>query len=48
VVWSGGHSYVLERAAGGRFRWVGLGDRGQPVALTPEDLQARGWTRTPS
>lgn len=49
VVWSGGHSYVLEGPGllGGQ-RWVGLDGRGRPLALSPDDLQARGWTLTPN
>lgn len=48
VVWSGGHSYVLEGAALGGPRWVGLDGRGRPLVLSPADLQARGWTLTPN
>ena len=49
VVWSGGHCYVLEdRGQFGATRWVGLDDRGRPLALSPAQLQARGWTFTPS
>lgn len=49
VVWSGGHSYVLEaRWEPGSARWVGLDDRGRPLALTPKALQRRGWSHTPS
>jgi hypothetical protein len=49
VVWSGGHSYVLEMSElfGRSCRWVGLDHRGRPLALTAADLQARGWTLTP-
>jgi len=48
VVWSGGHSYVLEvPGAFGSGRWVGLDNRGRPLALSPADLRARGWTLTP-
>jgi hypothetical protein len=52
VVWSGGHSYVLEGQGlfGGLFggsRWVGLDDHGRPLALSPADLRARGWTLQP-
>jgi hypothetical protein len=43
VVWSKGHAYVLE---GFRARWVGVDDRGRPQALSGEQLQRRGWTRT--
>jgi hypothetical protein len=45
VVWSGGHSYVLEVELA---RWLGLDDRGRPIALTPKDLQRRGWSHRPS
>jgi hypothetical protein len=45
VVWSGGHAYVLE-GADGRARWVGVDDRGRPLALTNADLQRRGWSRS--
>ena len=50
VVWSGGHSYVLEvpDKLGRSCRWIGLGDYGRPLALSPADLQARGWTLRPS
>jgi hypothetical protein len=48
VVWSGGHSYVLERATLGGPRWVGLDGRGRPLVLSPAGLQARGWTLTPN
>jgi hypothetical protein len=48
VVWSGGHSYVLERLGGSGTRWVGLDERGRPLALTSQDLQRRGWTLYPS
>lgn len=48
VVWSGGHSYVFERPGVlGRFRWVGLDDRGRPIELSAADLHARGWTLQP-
>ncbi|MFI9814687.1 hypothetical protein [Saccharothrix variisporea] len=43
VVWSKGHAYVLE---GFRARWVGVDDRGRPRALSGEQLQRQGWTRT--
>jgi hypothetical protein len=45
VVWSGGHSYVLEGT--GNARWVGLDDRGRPLTLTSRDLQRRGWSPHP-
>ncbi|MEV0679667.1 hypothetical protein AB0I60_24390 [Actinosynnema sp. NPDC050436] len=45
VVWSKGHAYVLE---GFRARWVGVDDRGRPQALSGEQLQRRGWSRTRS
>ncbi|HEY3751596.1 MAG TPA: hypothetical protein VGL80_20640 [Pseudonocardiaceae bacterium] len=45
VVWSRGHAYVLEPVAG-RSRWMGVDDRGRPVALSGADLQRRGWSRT--
>ena len=48
VVWSGGHSYVLEKLGGSGTRWVGLDDRGRPLALTSQDLQRRGWTLHPN
>lgn len=50
VVWSGGHSYVLEGSGlmGARSLWVGLDDRGRPTSLSPEALRDRGWTLTPS
>lgn len=49
VVWSGGHSYVLEELGGsGMTRWMGLDARGRPLALTANDLQRRGWTLYPS
>ena len=49
VVWSGGHSYVLELPdiIGSGRRWVGLDGRGRPLALSPADLRARGWSLTP-
>lgn len=43
VVWSKGHAYVLE---GFRARWVGVDDRGRPQALSGDELQRRGWSRT--
>lgn len=45
VVWSAGHPFVLE-AGSGPARWVGVNDRGRPVALTARDLARRGWTYT--
>lgn len=42
VVWSGRHAYVLERVLG-RNRWVGVDDRGRPVALSCADLERKGW-----
>jgi hypothetical protein len=49
VVWSGGHSYVLEGPGVlGSGRWVGLDDHGRPLTLSAADLQARGWTFTPN
>ena len=48
VVWSGGHSYVLEQQGGAGTRWIGLDDRGRPLALTSQDLQRRGWTLRPA
>ncbi|MEU4743000.1 hypothetical protein AB0G02_21385 [Actinosynnema sp. NPDC023658] len=45
VVWSKGHAYVLE---GFRARWVGVDDRGRPQALSGDELQRRGWSRTRS
>jgi hypothetical protein len=49
VVWSGGHAYVLEELWGpGTARWVGLDARGRPLALTPRDLQRRGWSQYPA
>ena len=45
VVWSRGHAYVLEGSEG-RPRWMGVDDRGRPIALTNEDLHRRGWSRT--
>jgi hypothetical protein len=49
VVWSGGHSYVLELPdlVGRGGRWVGLDDRGRPLELSPAQLRARGWTLDP-
>lgn len=46
VVWSGGHSYVLE-GVGGRALWAGIDDRGRPRFLTDADLQRRGWSHHP-
>lgn len=48
VVWSGGHSYVLEKLGVSGTRWVGLDERGRPLALTSQDLQRRGWTLHPN
>lgn len=45
VVWSGDHAFVLEGYAG-RARWMGMDERGRPQALTNDDLQRRGWSRT--
>ena len=45
VVWSGGHSYVLE--GGAERRWAGVDDRGRARFLTDADLRRRGWTRGP-
>lgn len=45
VVWSGGHSYVLE-GMGGRAWWAGVDDRGRAQFLTYAELQRRGWSRT--
>lgn len=45
VVWSGGHSYVLE-GLGNRARWAGVDDRGRARFLTDADLQRRGWSHT--
>ncbi|MBA8824429.1 hypothetical protein FHX42_001776 [Saccharopolyspora lacisalsi] len=44
VVWSGGHSYVLE-GVGGRSLWAGVDDRGRPRFLTDAELASRGWSR---
>ncbi|RKT87784.1 hypothetical protein SAMN05421805_1011036 [Saccharopolyspora antimicrobica] len=44
VVWSGGHSYVLEGSAGAR--WAGVDDRGRARFLTDAELRRRGWSRT--
>ncbi|MEV0701884.1 hypothetical protein AB0I53_28765 [Saccharopolyspora sp. NPDC050389] len=44
VVWSGGHSYVLEGSTGAR--WAGVDDRGRARFLTDADLLRRGWSRT--
>lgn len=46
VVWSGGHSYVLE-GVGGRALWAGVDDRGRPSFLTDADLKRRGWSHSP-
>ncbi|MER7013775.1 hypothetical protein ABT324_20350 [Saccharopolyspora sp. NPDC000359] len=46
VVWSGGHSYVLEGSAGAR--WAGVDDRGRARFLTDAELRRRGWSRTPA
>lgn len=43
VVWSCGHSYVLE-GVGGRSLWAGVDDRGRPRFLTDAELRRRGWT----
>lgn len=43
VVWSNGHSYVLEGASGAR--WAGVDDRGRPCFLTDAELRRRGFTR---
>lgn len=40
VVWSRGHAFVRERGA----RWIGINDRGRPIALNDADLDRRGWT----
>lgn len=45
VVWSAGHPFVLEPTPG-PARWIGVNDRGRPLALTAAELQRRGWTRT--
>lgn len=42
VVWSGGHSYVLEGSTGAR--WAGVDDRGRARFLTDADLRRRGWS----
>ncbi|GAA0536578.1 hypothetical protein [Saccharopolyspora thermophila] len=44
VVWSGGHSFVLEGSAGAR--WAGVDDRGRARFLTDADLHRRGWSLT--
>lgn len=46
VVWSRGHSYVLESGVG-RARWAGVDDRGRARFLTDADLHRRGWSRSP-
>ena len=43
VVWCGGRPYVLE-ARPGRARWMGTDFRGRPEALSPAELQRRGWS----
>lgn len=45
VVWSGGHSFVLE-GVGGRARWAGVDDRGRARFLTDAELQRRGWSHS--
>lgn len=45
VVWSAGRPFVLEGGPG-PTRWVGVNDRGRPIALTAAELERRGWTRT--
>ena len=45
VVWSGGHSYVLEGARGAR--WAGVDDRRRARFLTDADLRRRGWSHHP-
>jgi hypothetical protein len=48
VVWSGGHSYVLEGSGPlGGWLWVGLDSRGRPHVLSPAALRDRGWSLTP-
>jgi hypothetical protein len=47
VVWSLGHPYVLDTAAG-RLCWIGSDDRGRPLSLTHADLQRRGWSLRPA
>ncbi len=47
VVWSHGHSYVLEGVSG-RARWAGVDDRGRARFLTEADLQRRGWSHARS
>lgn len=47
VVWSQGHPYVLDIAAG-VCRWIGADDRGRPLVLTRADLQRRGWSLRPA
>lgn len=44
VVWSCGHSYVLEGSTGAR--WAGVDDRGRARFLTDADLRRRGWSHT--
>ncbi|QUH02732.1 hypothetical protein HUO13_19705 [Saccharopolyspora erythraea] len=45
VVWSGGHSYVLEGVRGAR--WAGVDDRRRARFLTDADLRRRGWSHRP-
>lgn len=45
VVWSGGHSFVLE-GIGRKARWAGVDDRGRARFLTDADLQRRGWSHS--
>lgn len=45
VVWSRGHSYVLE--SGAERWWAGVDDRGRARFLTDADLRRRGWSRSP-
>lgn len=47
VVWSRGHSFVLE-GLGSRARWAGVDDRGRARFLTDADLKRRGWSHTRS
>jgi hypothetical protein len=44
VVWSGGHAFVLDAAAG-KARWIGVDDRGRRQALSCAELAERGFTR---
>jgi hypothetical protein len=48
VVFSGGHSFVLEETDAGHLRWVGVDDRGRPAYLTDADLRRRGWSYSES